>query len=132
MKKQSSSPTILLALLFTAINLATAVDPQPPVAGAEVPILELFMHDILGGSNPTARPITGLLGNIYSGQVPFARPLGFLPPKGGVAVPNANGAIPTINPNGIPLGTGLVGTAFTGTNNNNMTTTTTILIIIEI
>ncbi|GFP80349.1 dirigent protein 18 [Phtheirospermum japonicum] len=69
------------------------------------------MHDILGGSNPTARPITGLLGNIYSGQVPFARPLGFLPPKGGVAIPNANGAIPTINPNGIPLGT--------GNNNNN-------------
>ncbi|KAL2507294.1 Dirigent protein 18 [Forsythia ovata] len=72
------------------------------------------MHDVLGGSNPTARPITGLLGNIYTGQVPFARPIGFLPPKNGVAIPNANGAIPTVNANGIPLGTGLAGTAFAG------------------
>ncbi|KAL0357270.1 UNVERIFIED_CONTAM: Dirigent protein 18 [Sesamum calycinum] len=77
------------------------------------------MHDILGGINPTARPITGLLGNIYSGQVPFARPLGFLPPKDGVAIPNANGAIPTLNPNGIPLGTGLIGTAFAGIPNGS-------------
>ncbi|PKI78622.1 hypothetical protein CRG98_000999 [Punica granatum] len=70
------------------------------------------MHDILGGSSPTARPVTGLLGNIYSGQVPFAKPIGFLPPENAVAIPNANGAIPTVNSNGIPLGTGLVGTQF--------------------
>ncbi|KAJ8547140.1 hypothetical protein K7X08_010726 [Anisodus acutangulus] len=77
------------------------------------------MHDILGGSNPTARPITGLLGNIYSGQIPFATPLGFQPPKDGVAIPNANGAMPTFNINGVPLGTGLAGTTFAGGNNNN-------------
>ncbi|KAG8363887.1 hypothetical protein BUALT_Bualt19G0069200 [Buddleja alternifolia] len=117
MSIQQSSPIIFLAILSVFINLIAAVDP--PVAPGEVPVLELYMHDILGGSSPTARPITGLLGNIYSGQVPFARPLGFLPPTGGVAIPNANGAIPTINPNGIPLGTGLVGTAFAGTTNNN-------------
>lgn len=39
--------------------------PNLPPEAIEVPILELFMHDILGGSNSTARPITGLLGNIY-------------------------------------------------------------------
>ncbi|KAL7083006.1 hypothetical protein ACP275_14G135900 [Erythranthe tilingii] len=122
MSKQSSpninSVAIILLFAATITLLATktaAVDPAPPVEQ----VLELFMHDILGGSNPTARPITGLLGNIYSGQVPFARPLGFLPPKGGVAIPNSNGAIPTINPNGIPLGTGLIGTTFAGTPNSN-------------
>lgn len=118
MVKQLSLP-FLLVMLSSATNLAmfaVGVDPVPAAEGE--PVLELYMHDILGGSNPTARPITGLLGNIYSGQVPFARPLGFIPPQDGVAIPNANGAIPTVNPNGIPLGTGLAGTGFAGHQNN--------------
>ncbi|KAK4353781.1 hypothetical protein RND71_025975 [Anisodus tanguticus] len=63
-------------------------------------------------------------GNIYSGQVPIARPLGFRPPKDDVAVPNANGAIPTVNIYGVPLGTGLAGTSFSGGNKNGKTVTT--------
>ncbi|XP_062209852.1 dirigent protein 16 [Phragmites australis] len=79
--------------------------------GPDAP-LELYMHDILGGSSPTARPITGLLGNIYNGQVPFARPIGFSAPKNGVPIPNSNGQVPTYNGNnGIPLDTGLSGGA---------------------
>jgi hypothetical protein len=39
-----------------------------------------------------------LHGNIYNGQVPFARPIY------SVAIPNANGQVPTVNGNnGIPL-----------------------------
>lgn len=108
--------TMLVALVQVGMVFAV-VDPVAPT-GKE-PILELYMHDILGGSGPTARPITGLLGNIYDGQVPFARPIGFLPPQGGVAIPNADGAIPTVNGlNGIPLGTGLAGTNFAGKTNS--------------
>ncbi|CAL4920727.1 unnamed protein product [Urochloa decumbens] len=101
-----------------------ATNPQPGSSGGggvggaggaggpDAP-LELYMHDILGGSSPTARPITGLLGNIYNGQVPFARPIGFSAPRNGVAIPNANGQVPTVNGNnGIPLDTGLSGAGF--------------------
>ncbi|XP_066388774.1 dirigent protein 16-like [Miscanthus floridulus] len=97
-----------------------ATNPQPGgsgggavgAGGPDAP-LELYMHDILGGSSPTARPITGLLGNIYNGQVPFARPIGFRAPRNGVAIPNANGQVPTYNGNtGIPLDTGLSGAGF--------------------
>lgn len=107
--------TMLVALVQVGMVFAVV---DPVVATGKEPILELYMHDILGGSGPTARPITGLLGNIYDGQVPFARPIGFLPPQGGVAIPNANGAIPTVNGlNGIPLGTGLASTNFAGKTN---------------
>ncbi|GAB4843695.1 Dirigent protein 18 [Ancistrocladus abbreviatus] len=113
--------TILLAAMHT-MPIAIAVDPA---TGTEAPVIELYMHDILGGTSPTARPITGLLGNIYNGQVPFATPLGFLPPKNGVAIPNSNGALPTVNGlNGVPLGTGLAGTAFAGSSNNIQDITT--------
>ncbi|KAJ8566045.1 hypothetical protein K7X08_030522 [Anisodus acutangulus] len=78
------------------------------------------MHHILGGNNPTARPITDLLGNIYSGQVPFARPLGFISPKDGVAIPN--GATPTVDISGVPLGT-FAATSFAGGNKNAQTVT---------
>ncbi|KAK0608212.1 hypothetical protein LWI29_027207 [Acer saccharum] len=111
------SASIFLSMIIALTQAVTII--AAVVATGEEPILELYMHDILGGSSPTARPITGLLGNIYNGQVPFARPIGFLPPNNGVAIPNANGAIPTVNGvNGIPLGTGLAGTTFAGQNLN--------------
>lgn len=88
----------LVALLFVSLVHPTmAVLAASGSAPGTEPVIEMYMHDVLGDSSLTARPFTGLLGNIYSGQVPFARPIGFLPPKNGVAIPNANGAIPTIN-----------------------------------
>ncbi|XP_061358465.1 dirigent protein 16-like [Gastrolobium bilobum] len=119
----SSLATVFMPMLlaFAIIAMPMSIAAVNPVeATGKEPIIELYMHDILGGSNPTARPATGLLGNIYSGQVPFATPVGFKTPQGGIPIPNANGAIPTVNGVfGIPLGTGLAGTTFAGNSNKN-------------
>lgn len=110
------SAIILIAILQKAMILG-AVGPEA-ATGKEPVVIEMYMHDILGGGSPTARPITGLLGNIYNGLVPFATPIGFNPPQDGVPIPNANGAIPTVSGiTGIPLGTGLAGTGFAGQQN---------------
>ncbi|KAL6660320.1 hypothetical protein ACP70R_002442 [Stipagrostis hirtigluma subsp. patula] len=134
----SPSPAVPLAVLLIATLHVAAIHAQIPAAattgatvaatnpqsgsgggvvggvgagGPDAP-LELYMHDILGGSSPTARPITGLLGNTIQ-LVPFARPIGFSAPKNGVVIPNANGQVPTYNGNnGIPLDTGLSGAGF--------------------
>ncbi|KAK9756682.1 hypothetical protein RND81_01G114500 [Saponaria officinalis] len=75
----------------------------------EHPELTFFMHDILGGTNPSAKAITGIVTNpAVNGQVPFAKPNGaVLPTSNGVPQNNANNGI--INNNNVPFLTGLGG-----------------------
>ncbi|PON85023.1 Disease resistance response protein [Trema orientale] len=84
--KLSPKSIFLVILIITKANNSTEQELRP--------VLELYMHDILGGTSPTARPITGLLGSIYSRHVPFAKPIGSRPPQRGVPIPNPNGAVP--------------------------------------
>ncbi|KAF3576593.1 hypothetical protein DY000_02034663 [Brassica cretica] len=86
--------------------------------------LVFFMHDILGGSNPTARAVTGVVANpALSGQLPFAKPNGAnLPITNGVPANNNNNGI--VNNNNVPLLVGLGGTTANilqnnGNNGNN-------------
>ncbi|KAL2557539.1 Dirigent protein 10 [Forsythia ovata] len=67
------------------------------------------MHDILGGSNPSAIAVTGIVANpAVGGQVPFAKPNGaILPVNNGLPTNNANGGI--VNNNNVPFLTGLSG-----------------------
>ncbi|KAJ0238875.1 Dirigent protein 10 [Hirschfeldia incana] len=71
--------------------------------------LVFFMHDILGGSNPTARAVTGVVANpALSGQLPFAKPNGAnLPITNGVPSNNNNNGL--VNNNNVPLLVGLGG-----------------------
>ena len=80
--------------------------------------LSFFMHDILGGSNPSARTVTGIVTNpTVNGQV--HKPNGaVLPVNNGVPINNGNNAL--INNNNIPFLTGLSGnTANVVQNNGN-------------
>uniref|UniRef100_A0A7N0ULP0 Dirigent protein n=1 Tax=Kalanchoe fedtschenkoi TaxID=63787 RepID=A0A7N0ULP0_KALFE len=85
--------------------------------------LTFFMHDILGGTNPTAKLITGIVNNpAINGQIPFAKPNGaVLSVDNGVPTDSSNNAI--INNNNLPFLTGLGGTTsniIQNTNGNNL------------
>ncbi|PWA95520.1 disease resistance-responsive (dirigent-like protein) family protein [Artemisia annua] len=69
MSKQSLLSVFTILLHINVLTVIAVVNPAPSASGDHV--FELYMHDILGGSNPTARRVTGLLGNIYSGQVKY-------------------------------------------------------------
>lgn len=100
-----------------------------PAAGAAVAggvgayddhTFSFFMHDILGGSNPSAIAVTGIVTNpAVSGQVPFAKPNGaVLAVDNGVPTNNANSGI--ISNNNIPFLTGLSGTTSNFINGNSI------------
>ncbi|KAK6935933.1 Dirigent protein [Dillenia turbinata] len=80
--------------------------------------LSFFMHDVLGGTNPSAKAITGVVNNpAINGQVPFAKPNGaVLPVNNGVPTNNANNAL--VNNNNIPFLSGLGGTTSNVIQNN--------------
>jgi hypothetical protein len=141
LKMQKQAPSLSLSVftlfLFTTTAYASRIltyDPAAtsaaapafaPVASAGLPQsgdqpLTFFMHDILGGSNPSARIMAGIVNDVtVSSQLPFARPNGaVLPLDSNVNVNNGNDA--AINNNNIPFLTGLGGTtnAFNTKNGN--------------
>lgn len=94
----------------TAAAAATAPDDH---------FLTFFMHDIMGGSRPSAIAVTGIVANpATGGQVPFAKPNGaVLPVNNGVPTNNANAGI--VNNDNIPFLTGLSGFTSNIQSNNN-------------
>ncbi|KEH30098.1 putative plant disease resistance response protein [Medicago truncatula] len=108
------SSTILppLAAPTTATTTSTDIPDQHHT-------LSFFMHDILGGSNPTARAVTGVVTNpALNAQVAFAKPNGAnLPLNNGVPQNNNNNGI--LNNNNLPFLTGLSGNTGNVFNNNN-------------
>ncbi|KAF7131687.1 hypothetical protein RHSIM_Rhsim09G0046500 [Rhododendron simsii] len=96
---------IVMATFSTGIDSQTFQQPTPSVFIAM--LVASLLHMVAAVDPATTRP-----GAVrQTSRVP--------PPKGGVAIPNANGALPTVSINGVPLGTGLAGTTFAGNSNNN-------------
>ncbi|WVZ56498.1 hypothetical protein U9M48_007017 [Paspalum notatum var. saurae] len=92
------------------------------VAAGDQHPLTFFMHDILGGSQPSGRIVTGVVASAASnGQLPFARPnTNIFPIQGAVPLPQGAGNL--INGNNAPYVAGLGGTsssAIVQSNNGN-------------
>ncbi|XVE59196.1 hypothetical protein DITRI_Ditri05aG0026200 [Diplodiscus trichospermus] len=104
-----AAPVVAASATATGATVAST-DPYHP--------LTFFMHDILGGSNPSARAVTGIVSNpAASGQVPFAKPNGAnLPVDNGVSVNSNNNGF--VNNNNVPFLTGLGGNAANAAQNN--------------
>ncbi|KAL6907653.1 hypothetical protein ACP4OV_002692 [Aristida adscensionis] len=80
-------------------------------AGAGDHPLTFFMHDVLGGSRPSGRIVTGVVASTAAnGQLPFARPNDNIFPIQG-AMPLPQGASNLINSNNVPYVAGLGGAA---------------------
>ncbi|CAN6289835.1 unnamed protein product [Urochloa humidicola] len=89
----------------------TAAANVGAAAGAGDHPLTFFMHDILGGSQPSGRIVTGVVASAAAnGQLPFARPNTNIFPIQG-AVPLPQGATNLINGNNAPYVAGLGGTS---------------------
>lgn len=86
------------------------------------PTLSFFMHDILGGSHPSGRVVTGIVANSDSNNLPFSKPNNqIFPINGGVPLNTINGVI---NNNNFPSLVGLNGsptnTLLQNNGNNNI------------
>lgn len=98
---------------------STVAEVAGSSAGADPHVLTFFMHDILGGSSPCARAVTGIVSNsALSAQVPFAKPNGAnLPINSGVPQNSGNNGL--VNNNNVPFLTGLGGTTGNLVQNQN-------------
>ncbi|XWS56519.1 hypothetical protein CRYUN_Cryun09bG0092100 [Craigia yunnanensis] len=105
-----------------SIEATSATVAKP---GPHDPVLSFFMHDILGGSHPSARVVTGIIANSEINGIPFSKTNNDLfPLQGAAPLLNSNNINNLINPNNVPFLTGLTGAQTnsilqnTGNNNN--------------
>ncbi|CAN1257662.1 Dirigent protein 24 [Linum perenne] len=102
----------------TATSAATAAATPAPAAAAAAtsattaaagaPALSFYMHDILGGSHPSARVVAGIIARTGINGIPFSVPNNnIFPLQGGTPLVNPTNLNNLINPNTAPLITGL-------------------------
>ncbi|XP_010534463.1 PREDICTED: dirigent protein 9-like isoform X1 [Tarenaya hassleriana] len=88
------------------------------------PDLAFFMHDVLGGSHPSARVVTGIVAQTEVNGIPFSKANNnIFPVDNAIPLVNLNNINKIINPNTAPLLTGLTGaqasTIIQSTNGNS-------------
>ncbi|KAL8557815.1 hypothetical protein ACS0TY_005057 [Phlomoides rotata] len=106
-----------------ATTTTPATNPvTTPAGGAgvgEEHALSFFMHDILGGSNPSGRVVTGIVANSDANNLPFSKLNNqqLFPINGGVPLNTINNVI---NNNNYPSLVGLNGNTVVQSNGNNV------------
>ncbi|XWS07836.1 hypothetical protein CRYUN_Cryun41cG0027000 [Craigia yunnanensis] len=100
----------------TGQGAAAATSATVAKSGPLDPVLSFFMHDILGGSHPSARVVTGIIANSEINGIPFSKTNNDLFPVQGAApllngnnINNLKNINNLINPNNVPFLTGLTG-----------------------
>ncbi|KAK4579011.1 hypothetical protein RGQ29_028895 [Quercus rubra] len=118
------SPTATSPTGSTPVTTAASATPGP-----QIPPLTFFMHDVLGGTHPSARVVTGIIANTQINGLPFSKPNdNIFPVSGAVPLTNQdlNGLINNNN-NNLPFLAGLNGigpqssTTFQNSGNNAVT-----------
>ncbi|GFZ14869.1 disease resistance-responsive (dirigent-like protein) family protein [Actinidia rufa] len=118
-------PVAVVAPVATPAVTSPSVPSSVPATSAtvaEIPPLSFFMHDILGGTHPSGRVVTGIVANSDVNSLPFSKPNSqVLPINGGVPLNSVTGVI---NNNNAPFLIGLNGsptsTVIQNNGNNNV------------
>lgn len=125
----NTTPTISTASPVTTTSPGGATTKPGAATGTtggaattDHPTLSFFMHDILGGSHPSGRVVTGIVANSDANNLPFSKPNNqIFPINGGVPLNTINGVI---NNNNVPALIGLNGsptnTLLQNNGNNNI------------
>ncbi|KAE9451385.1 hypothetical protein C3L33_16711, partial [Rhododendron williamsianum] len=114
-----------------AAPVAATTPTTTPTTGATVPVsgttapqnapLSFFMHDILGGTHPSGRVVTGIVANSDVNNLPFSKPNSqVFPINGGVPLNSVTGVI---NNNNAPFLVGLNGSPAPPPSKTTATTT---------
>lgn len=122
----TTTPAPTVTSTATVPNPAGAQTTTTTTAAASASAsLSFFMHDILGGTHPSVRVVTGIIARTDINGIPFSSPNNnFFPLQGGTPLPNVNNINNFINPNTVPLITGLnpgtqANTVLQNSGNNN-------------
>ncbi|KAL0452192.1 UNVERIFIED_CONTAM: Dirigent protein 24 [Sesamum latifolium] len=98
-------PPPLTTPTATATSGGAAIGTNSAIS--DHPTLSFFMHDILGGTHPSGRVVTGVVANSDANNLPFSKPNNqIFPINGGVPLNTINGVI---NNNNYPSLIGLNG-----------------------
>jgi hypothetical protein len=122
-EEANADPPIPEVEASTVDNVSVSQKPQPV---AKQPSLSFFMHDILGGSHPSSRVVTGIVANSDVTGLPFSKQnKNIFPITGGIPLvnPKLNGIITNNNlPLLVGLGGGQSSTVFQNRGTNNVVT----------